>query len=160
MPDPMGDGEAEAGDTEPGQEGIPPEAAATGESFSDESTSTEQLDGGVGDMAMPEEALSQPAAAFEQLQEPATPGQSSPLSMLYDLDLPVAIELGRTRMAVQDVLALARGSVVQLDRQAGEPVDVYVGDKRFAEGEVVVVGEQFGIRITRLVSNAGLPVAG
>lgn len=100
------------------------------------------------------------APEFEQLQDPGSPGQTAPLAMLYDLDLPVAIELGRTRMAVQDVLALSRGSVVQLDRQAGEPVDVYVGDKRFAEAEVVIVGEQFGVRITRLVSNVGLPQTG
>ena len=100
------------------------------------------------------------APDFEQLQEAGASGQAAPLAMLYDLDLPVAIELGRTRLAVQDVLALSRGSVVQLDRQAGEPVDVYVGDKRFAEAEVVIVGEQFGVRITRLVSNAGLPAVG
>ncbi len=96
------------------------------------------------------------APDFQQLQEQDAPGQAAPLSVLFDLDLPVAIELGRTRMSVQDVLALARGSVVQLDRQAGEPVDVFVGDKRFAEAEVVIVGEQFGVRITRLVNNAGL----
>lgn len=109
---------------------------------------------------VPEEPVYGSAPEFEQLQDPGSPGQTAPLAMLYDLDLPVAIELGRTRMAVQDVLALSRGSVVQLDRQAGEPVDVYVGDKRFAEAEVVIVGEQFGVRITRLVSNAGLPQTG
>jgi flagellar motor switch protein FliN/FliY len=73
------------------------------------------------------------------------------LSMLYDLTMPVAIELGRTRMSVQEILAIGRGSVIQLDRLAGEPIDVFVGDRRFAEGEVVVVGEQFGVRITRIL---------
>ncbi len=73
------------------------------------------------------------------------------LSVLYDLSLPVTIELGRARMAVQELLALGRGSVIQLDRNAGEPIDVFVGDRRFAEGEVVVVGEQFAVRITRLL---------
>jgi flagellar motor switch protein FliN len=67
---------------------------------------------------------------------------------------PGTTELGRTRMAVQDVLELGRGSVVVLDRLVGEPVDVIVGDRPFAEGEVVVIGEQFGVRITRIVSNA------
>jgi flagellar motor switch protein FliN/FliY len=76
--------------------------------------------------------------------------------MVYDLTVPVAIELGRTRMSVQEVLALGRGSVIQLDRLAGEPVDVFVGDRRFAEGEVVVVGEQFGVRITRILQNNNL----
>ena len=73
------------------------------------------------------------------------------LSILNDLTMPVAIELGRTRMSVQEILGLGRGSVIQLDRLAGEPIDVFVGDRRFAEGEVVVVGEQFGVRVTRIL---------
>ena len=76
-----------------------------------------------------------------------------PLAMLMDLTLPLSIELGRTRMTVQDILRLGRGSVVQLDRLAGEPIDLYVADRRFAEGEVVVLGEHFGVRITRIISN-------
>lgn len=75
-----------------------------------------------------------------------------PMSMLMDLTLPVAIELGRTTMSVQEILQLGRGSVVQLERLAGEPIDIYVGDRRFAEGEVVVLGENFGVRVTRIVS--------
>jgi flagellar motor switch protein FliN/FliY len=77
-----------------------------------------------------------------------------PMSMLMDLTLPVAIELGRTTMSVQEILQLGRGSVVQLERLAGEPIDIYVGDRRFAEGEVVVLGENFGVRVTRIVSRA------
>ena len=107
-----------------------------------------------------------PAAPFGEAESPATsvdfgelmetlPGSDpQALSVLFDLSLPVAIELGRTRMAVQDLLSLGRGSVVQLDRLAGEPVDVFVGDRRFAEGEVVVLGEQFGVRITRIIAGA------
>ena len=77
-----------------------------------------------------------------------------PISMLLDLTLPVSIELGRTSMTVQEILRLGRGSVIQLDRLAGEPIDVYVGDRRFAEGEVVVLGEHFGVRITRILASA------
>jgi flagellar motor switch protein FliN/FliY len=80
-----------------------------------------------------------------------------PLAMLLDLTLPLAIELGRTRMTVQDILRLGRGSVVQLERLAGEPIDLYVADRRFAEGEVVVLGEHFGVRITRIISSVALP---
>ena len=80
-----------------------------------------------------------------------TPTEVS-LSMLLDLSLQVSIELGRTRMMVQELLRLGRGSVVQLERMAGEPIDVYVGDRRFAEGEVVVINEHFGIRVTRVIS--------
>lgn len=95
----------------------------------------------------------QAAPRFDELPAGSSgSGDPAALSMLYELTLPVAIELGRTRMTVQDLLALGRGSVVQLDRLAGEPVDVFVGDRRFAEGEVVVVGEQFGVRITRIIA--------
>jgi flagellar motor switch protein FliN/FliY len=92
---------------------------------------------------------------FEELAGTFTQGGSAPISSLYDLTLPVAIELGRTAMKVQEVLHLGRGSVIELDRLAGEPVDVYVGDRRFAEGEVVVLGENFGVRITRVLPAGG-----
>lgn len=77
-----------------------------------------------------------------------------PIGMLLDLILPVSIELGRTSMTVQEILRLGRGSVIQLDRLAGEPIDIYVGDRRLAEGEVVVLGENFGVRITRVLAHA------
>lgn len=80
-------------------------------------------------------------------QGPSGGTRRGPLEAVMELELPVSIELGRTHMAVEDVLALGRGSVVQLDRLVGQPVEVYVSDKRFATGEVVVMGEQFGVRI-------------
>ena len=80
-----------------------------------------------------------------------SPSAEVPLSMLLDLSLPVSIELGRTSMTVQEILRLGRGSVIQLERLAGEPIDVFVGDRRFAEGEVVILGETFGVRITRIL---------
>lgn len=82
---------------------------------------------------------------------PTAAGPDQDLSNLLDLTLPVVIELGRARMTIEEVLALGRGSVVELDRLAGEPVDIFVADRRFAEGEVVVVGEQFGVRVTRIL---------
>lgn len=93
-------------------------------------------------------------AEFGELTAEAEALAPSALSILHDLTLPVAIELGRTRMSVHEILGVGRGSVIQLERLAGEPVDVFVGDRRFAEGEVVVVGEQFGVRITRIVHAA------
>src|SRR3954469_16544070 len=104
-----------------------------------------------------------PAAAAAQAPDLAElgtgvgSGSEVPLSLLMDLTLPLTIELGRTRMAVQDILRLGRGSVVQLERLAGEPIDLYVGDRRFAEGEVVVLGEHFGVRITRIISHIAAP---
>ncbi len=97
---------------------------------------------------------------FSELSQPQTNEDPAVLAMLHELPMPVAIELGRTSMSVQEVLALGRGSVIQLDRLAGEPIDIFVGDRRFAEGEVVIIGEQFGIRITRIVgSPAGEVIA-
>jgi flagellar motor switch protein FliN/FliY len=92
-------------------------------------------------------------ADFSELGAGALGSSEVPLSMLLDLTLPVSIELGRTSMTVQEILRLGRGSVIQLERLAGEPIDIYVGDRRFAEGEVVVLGEHFGVRITRIVSS-------
>ena len=89
---------------------------------------------------------------FAELSPNGASHSEVPMSMLLDLSLNVSIELGRTRMTVQDILRLGRGSVVQLDRLRGEPIDVLVGERRFAEGEVVVIGEHFGIRITRIVA--------
>jgi flagellar motor switch protein FliN/FliY len=96
------------------------------------------------------------SASFDELAQVAAEGGEVPLAALLDLTLPVSIELGRTSMTVQDVLRLGRGSVIQLDRLAGEPIDIYVGGRRFAEGEVVVLGEHFGVRITRIIS--GRPI--
>ena len=90
---------------------------------------------------------------FGELSQPSTEEDPAVLAILHELPMPVAIELGRTTMSVQEVLALGRGSVIQLDRLAGEPIDVFVGDRRFAEGEVVIIGEQFGIRITHIVGS-------
>ena len=97
-------------------------------------------------------------AAFNELGTgAAAAGAAASIDMLLDLSLPVAIEFGRTNMTVQDVLQLGRGSVIQLDRLAGEPIDIYVSDRKLAEGEVVVIGEHFGVRITRLVAAPTTP---
>ncbi len=107
------------------------------------------------EVAEPVEAVDPaPPPDFGEFNEPSSTGEPGDLATLYELTMPVAIELGRTSMSVQEILALGRGSVVQLDRLAGEPIDVFVGDRRFAEGEVVIVGEQFGVRITRIVQGA------
>ncbi len=74
------------------------------------------------------------------------------LETILDVSLPVAIEFGRTHMTVQEVLELGNGSVIQLDRMVGEPIDIYVSDRKLAEGEVVVIGEHFGVRITRILA--------
>lgn len=76
------------------------------------------------------------------------------MEMLYDLQLPVSIELGRTNMLIREILRLGRGSVVEFDKLVSEPVDVLVNGKKIAEGEVVVIDKHFGIRITTLVDSS------
>jgi len=69
-----------------------------------------------------------------------------------DIPLRVTVELGRTRMAIRDILQLGQGSVVELSKFAGEPLEVLVNDKLIARGEVVVVNEKFGLRLTDIIS--------
>lgn len=73
------------------------------------------------------------------------------LELLYDLSLPISIELGRTNMLIREILRLGRGSVIEFDKLVSEPVDVLINGKKVAEGEVVVIDKHFGIRITTLV---------
>ena len=74
------------------------------------------------------------------------------LDLLRDVDLNVTIELGRSRMLVEDVLRLAEGSVVELDKLAGDPVDVFVNDRLVARGEVLVLNENFCVRVNEILS--------
>jgi flagellar motor switch protein FliN/FliY len=76
------------------------------------------------------------------------------LDLLLDVPLDVTVELGRSRMTIQDLLALSPGSVVELDKVAGEPLDIVVNDRLIARGEAVVVNDKFGIRITDIISKA------
>jgi len=73
------------------------------------------------------------------------------LDFLKDLQLNIYIELGRTKMQIRDILELERGYVIELEKLASEPVDVYVNNKKIAEGEVVVIDKHFGIRVTNLI---------
>jgi flagellar motor switch protein FliN len=79
-------------------------------------------------------------------------GQEMNLNLILDVSVTLALEVGRARMPVRDLLQLAPGAVVELDRLAGEPLDVLVNGVRIARGEVVVVNEKFGIRLTDVVS--------
>ncbi len=76
------------------------------------------------------------------------------LDLLLDVPLDVTVELGRTRMTIQDLLALGPGSTIELDKVAGEPLDIVVNDRLVARGEAVVINEKFGIRITDIISRA------
>jgi flagellar motor switch protein FliN/FliY len=92
------------------------------------------------------------AAEFNEFEDARVKDYSGgdKLSFLKDLQLNVFIELGRTQMMIKDILELERGYVIELDKLASEPVDIYVNNKKIAEGEVVVIDKHFGIRITNL----------
>ncbi len=86
---------------------------------------------------------------FQQVMQDA---QVSSIDLLKDVDLQVKIELGRARRLVEDVLKLAEGSVVELDKLAGDPVDVFVNDRLVARGEVLVLNDNFCVRINEIVA--------
>ena len=91
-------------------------------------------------------------ADFEEFEESRVKGAANDkLNFLKDLQLNVYIELGRTQMQIKEILELERGYVIELDKLASEPVDIYVNNKKIAEGEVVVIDKHFGIRIVNLV---------
>jgi flagellar motor switch protein FliN len=79
-------------------------------------------------------------------------GQSNDINMILDIPVQLTVELGRTRIPIKNILQLAQGSVVELEALAGEPMDVLVNGYLIAQGEVVVVNEKFGIRLTDLVT--------
>lgn len=80
----------------------------------------------------------------------------SKMKMVLDVPLKVTVELGRTKLLVNDLLQLGQGSVIELDKMAGEPMEIYVNDKLVAMGEVVVVNEKFGVRLTDVMSGLGI----
>jgi flagellar motor switch protein FliN/FliY len=96
---------------------------------------------------------------FETTTTPAASAPAGPaeLERLHDVPVELAVEIGRTRMTIGETLSLGPGSIVTLNRLAGEPVDLLVNGKPIARGEVVVIDEEFGLRVTEVV--AGEPVA-
>ncbi len=107
-------------------------------------------------VAVAEEALRRADQAFDGLSRSL--GAQAPrgeLRLLDDVDLDVRIELGRTRMLVEDVLRLGPDSVVELDKAAGDPVDIYVNGRHIARGEVLVVNENFCVRVSEILEPLG-----
>ncbi|NOR23749.1 MAG: flagellar motor switch protein FliN [Desulforhopalus sp.] len=99
----------------------------------------------------------------ELLQEPPKPAQKSTntssdqktgrgLNFLYDIPLQISVEVGRSKILLRDLLKMGEGYVIELDKLAGEPLDLYVNSKLIAKGEAVMVGDKFGIRLTDVVS--------
>ncbi len=92
-------------------------------------------------------------AAFEELKDDGN-GQvkARDIDFLLDIPLEISVEVGRVRMLIKDLLQLGQGSVIELEKIAGEPMEILVNDKLVARGEVVVVNEKFGVRLTDIIS--------
>jgi flagellar motor switch protein FliN/FliY len=117
--------------------------------------------------AMAEEALRSAKEAISSIESAGAPtplplpdftgaggvGAARAIDLLGDVNLHVRIELGRTRMLVEEVLQLGEGAVVELDKLAGDPVDVYVNDRHVARGEVLVLNDNFCVRINEIISS-------
>ncbi len=129
--------------------------------MSDETTDNPQAEGDVMDdwaAAMAEQADEEPAgdiapAGFDSLvDEGFASGDEVNLEVILDIPVTIAMEIGRTKINIRNLLQLNQGSVIELDRLAGEPMDVLVNGTLIAHGEVVVVNEKFGIRLTDVIS--------
>jgi flagellar motor switch protein FliN/FliY len=92
------------------------------------------------------------AAVAEGTDAAAAGGGERDLDFILDIPLELSVELGRTRMLVNDLLQLGQGAIVQLDKLAGEPLEIFINRKLVARGEVVVVNEKFGVRLTDIIS--------
>ena len=93
-------------------------------------------------------------AAFDPLTADNTGGADLNLDVILDVPVTLSLEVGRSRIPIRNLLQLNQGSVVELERAAGEPLDVYVNGTLIAQGEVVVVNDRFGVRLTDVVSPA------
>ncbi|MBX3600177.1 MAG: flagellar motor switch protein FliN [Rubrivivax sp.] len=102
------------------------------------------------EVAAPAETVA--PAAFTNFTPTSTTGAGNDLNMILDIPVQLTVELGRTRIPIKHILQLAQGSVVELETLAGEPMDVLVNGYLIAQGEVVVVNDKFGIRLTDIVT--------
>jgi flagellar motor switch protein FliN/FliY len=106
-----------------------------------------------GKVATPAPTGAQAANIFPSFNAPASDGSiMSELDVILDIPVQLSVELGRTRITIKNLLQLAHGSVVELDAMAGEPMDVLVNGTLIAQGEVVVVNDKFGIRLTDIIT--------
>lgn len=117
-----------------------------------------EIESGLGDVAKAAGSMAEAAVqpvSFGALDAGAKGEGGKNLDLLLDVDIPISVEVGRTQMSLEDVVNLVPGSVVALDKKAEEPVDLRVNGKLVARGEVVLVDDTYGLRITQIVNTAG-----
>ena len=113
---------------------------------------------GAADIAQASAELASAAiqpVAFGQLGQGAEVGDAQNLDLLLDVEIPISVEVGRAQMSLENVLKLVPGSVIALDKKAEEPVDLRVNGKLVARGEVVLVDDVYGLRVTQIIDAAG-----
>lgn len=96
--------------------------------------------------------LSTKGVIFETLSLQQTKEQKQDINLILDIPIDLSVELGRTKMAIKDLLNLTQGSVIALDGLAGEPLDILINGYLIAQGEIVVVGDNYGVRITDIIT--------
>jgi len=90
---------------------------------------------------------------FPNLNQPRLgPHEAGNIGLIMDVSMEMTVELGRTRKLIKEILGMGEGTIIELDKLAGEPVDILVNHKLIAKGEVVVIDENFGVRVTEIVS--------
>ncbi len=129
-------------------------AAAMGEQAATEEGASAEDDwaAAMGEQAAVEKAVVPAAKVFEQFSGSEAPNANHGLELILDIPVSLTVELGRTKISIRNLLQLAHGSVVELDGLAGEPMDVLVNGTLIAQGEVVVVNDKFGIRLTDIIT--------
>lgn len=126
--------------------------AALQEQASDDDSSGESGAADAGDAGAGDDGVQKAAMSSLQDEAAAQGDENVNLDVILDIPVTLAMEIGRTRISIRHLLQLNQGSVVELDRLAGEPLDVLVNGTLIAHGEVVVVNERFGIRLTDVIS--------
>ena len=129
------------------------EGEVSGEEVSGEETSGEEVSGEEASVAEGESGLAESDDEDSAQESEKDAGdESANIKLIMDLPLQVVVELGRTKMLINDLLQIGQGSVIELNKQVGEALDVLVNGKLVARGEVVVVKDKFGVRITEVLS--------
>lgn len=130
------------------------ESGAAEEQISDDDWAAAMAEQTTLDAGMGGGATAQPADIFPSFGggNAAAGGVMNELDMILDIPVQITVELGRTKITIKNLLQLAHGSVVELDAMAGEPMDVLVNGTLIAQGEVVVVNDKFGIRLTDIIT--------
>lgn len=142
-------------DTKQSDQALADEWAAALEEQADDDTAQDDWAAALEEQAEAESSSVQASPApLNKLDDEGKPRTDVDLDMVLDIPVTISMEIGRTKINIRNLLQLSQGSVVELDRLAGEPMDVLVNDTLIAHGEVVVVNDKFGIRLTDVISAA------